>query len=131
MPIQALHHPRIPSGSLPYSPAVRAGSLLFIAGQASIDAHGEFVTDTFAGEMRRSLENLRTVLEVAGLDFSHVVQVRGYVAQEADVEEYNRIYCEYFSAPFAARTTLIGCLGSEVKFEIDAIAEIPAALQRS
>jgi len=105
---------------------------LFISGQASIDAEGEFTSDSFAGEMRRSLENLRLVLQTAGLDFSHIVQVRGYVAQESDLDEYNQLYREYFSPPYPARTTLIGCLGTEVKFEIDAIAQLPdkAPLQR-
>jgi 2-iminobutanoate/2-iminopropanoate deaminase len=123
MPIQAILDPRIPAGSLPYSPACRVGNLLFISGQASLDDRGEYVSDTFEGEMRRSLANLRTVLAVTGMTLSHVVQVRSYLAHAEDLDVYNRIYQEFFTRPFPARTTLVGCLGDVVKFEIDAIAD--------
>jgi len=87
-----------------------------------VDASGEVVPDTFAGEMHRSMANLQRVLEVAGLNLSHVIQVRGYVSRQDDIPEYNQLYREYFSEPFPARTTLIGCLGKMLKFEIDVVA---------
>jgi 2-iminobutanoate/2-iminopropanoate deaminase len=62
------------------------------------------------------------VLAGAGLDFSDVVQVRSYVARQEDLAEYNQIYREYFSEPYPARTTLIGCLGDLLKFEVDVVA---------
>jgi 2-iminobutanoate/2-iminopropanoate deaminase len=50
------------------------------------------------------------------------VQVRVYLAEQRDWDEHNRIYGEYFSEPYPARTTLIGCLGDLVKYEVDLIA---------
>jgi 2-iminobutanoate/2-iminopropanoate deaminase len=107
---------------LPYSPAVRVGDFTFVSGQASVDAQGKIVNDTFAGEMRRSIANVEAVLKAAGLGLRHIVQVRSYVAQQTDLTEYNRIYAELFSEPYPARTTLIGCLGALLKFEIDVVA---------
>jgi len=122
MSVQVIRDATVPHGRLPFSPALRVGNLIFVSGQASVDRHGEIVPDSFEGEMRRSLANLRLVLAAAGLDLSHVAQIRGYVGRAADLDEYNRLYREYFSEPFPARTTLIGCLGDALKFEIDAIA---------
>lgn len=114
-----------PTSHLPFSPAVRGAEFVFVSGQASVDATGKIVADTFEGEMRRSMENLIAVLRAAGLDLSNVVQVRSYVDDPADLAEYNRIYREYFKTPFPARTTLLRCLGGVLKFEIDAMAIAP------
>ena len=122
MPIEVINTPGVPTSHLPFSPAVRAGGFVFVSGQASVDDAGKIVPDTFAGEARRSLENLRRVVRAAGLDLGDVVQVRGYVARQEDLAEYNRIYAEFFVPPYPARTTLIGCLGTLLKFEVDAVA---------
>lgn len=115
-----------PTSHLPFSPAVRVGDLIFVSGQASVDAKGAIVQDTFEGEFRRSLENLRKVLEGAGSDLAHVVQTRNYVRDGSDLAEYNRIYPEYFKQPFPARTTITKCLGPELRYEIECIA-VPRA----
>ena len=121
MPIEIINTPGATS-HLPFSPAVRAGGFVFVSGQASVDDAGKIVSDTFEGEVRRSFENLRRVLRAAGLDLRDVVQVRSYVARQEDLAEYNRIYAEFFKPPYPARTTLIGCLGTLLKFEVDAVA---------
>jgi 2-iminobutanoate/2-iminopropanoate deaminase len=112
----------IPHSHLPFSPGLLVGDFVFVSGQASVDETGKIINESFAGECRRSFENVKKVLAGAGLDFSDVVQVRNYVAKQEDLAEFNRIYREYFSAPFPARTTLIGCLGELLKFEVDVIA---------
>jgi 2-iminobutanoate/2-iminopropanoate deaminase len=122
MPIEAIAGPGIPTSPRPYSAAVRAGDFVFVSGQASVDAAGTIVPDTFEGEFRRSLENLRTILAGAGLTLRDVVQVRGYVDDPRHLPEYNRLYREYFAEPFPARTTLTDCLSGVVQFEIDAVA---------
>jgi 2-iminobutanoate/2-iminopropanoate deaminase len=111
----------VPAGPLPFSPITRVGSLLFVSGQASTDAAGAIVSDTFEGEFRRSVENLRRLLQAAGSDLDQVVQVRSYVRDATDLPRYNQLYREYFTMPYPARTTLTGCLES-LLFEIDCIA---------
>jgi 2-iminobutanoate/2-iminopropanoate deaminase len=111
-----------PVSHLPFSPAVQVGDLIFISGQASVDASGAIVPDTFEGEFRRSVENMRKVLEAAGSDLKHVVQTRNYVRDPANVVRYNELYREYFSAPFPARTTITHCLPPTLHYEIECIA---------
>ncbi|MCL4187148.1 MAG: RidA family protein [Rhodobacteraceae bacterium] len=111
-----------PRSHLPFSPCVKVGNLLFVSGQASVDATGRIVPDSFEGEFRRSVENLRQILRDAGSDLTRVVQTRNYVRDGADLPEYNRLYREYFAAPYPARTTIVNCLTPALRFEIEAIA---------
>ncbi|MBP6507440.1 MAG: RidA family protein [Opitutaceae bacterium] len=121
-PIQYPRNANTPVSHLPFSPATRVGDLIFVSGQASVDEKGAIVQDTFEGEFRRSLENLRKVLESCGSDLQHVVQTRNYVRDPANVARYNELYREYFTAPYPARTTITHCLPEVLHFEIECIA---------
>jgi 2-iminobutanoate/2-iminopropanoate deaminase len=112
------------STPLPFSLATQVGNLLFVSGQASVDADGKVVSGTFEEEFRRSMDNLRRVLEAAGSGLHRVVQVKSYVREPGDVPKYNELYREYFSAPFPARSTITNCLPPTLKFEIDCIAVV-------
>lgn len=114
--------PDTPTSHLPFSPCVVVGDLIFVSGQASVDAKGNIVSDTFEGEFRRSIENVRKVLEAAGSDLAHIVQTRNYVRDPADLPLYNQLYSEYFPQPSPARTTITHCLPESLKFEIEAVA---------
>ncbi|TYB90091.1 RidA family protein [Oceaniovalibus sp. ACAM 378] len=116
--------PDTPHSHLPFSPATKVGNLIFVSGQASVDATGKIVFDTLEGEMRRSIENLEKVLKTAGSDLKHVVQTRNYVRLHEDIAEFNRVYLEFFSKPFPARTTISGCLSPALRYEIDCIAVV-------
>ncbi|HEY1062579.1 MAG TPA: RidA family protein, partial [Daejeonella sp.] len=97
---------------------------VFVSGQASVDKEGKIVVGTFEEECRRSFDNLKVILEAAGLGFDDVVQVRNYVGKQEYLSEFNTIYKEYFKEPYPARTTLIGCLGTLLKFEVDVVAHL-------
>jgi len=116
--------PDTPRSHLPFSPATKVGPLIFVSGQASVDATGKIVSGTFEEEMRRSIENLRQVLETAGSDLAHVAQTRNYVRDADDVALFNKIYTEYFSAPFPARTTITNCLPATLRYEIECVAVV-------
>lgn len=125
MTIEHISTPDTPTSHLPFSPAVRVGNLLFVSGQASVDTLGTIVSGTFEEEMRRSLENLKAILVAARSDLRFVVQTRNYVRDPEDLESFNRLYREFFSSPFPARTTLTHCLDTSLKYEVDCIAVIP------
>jgi 2-iminobutanoate/2-iminopropanoate deaminase len=111
-------YPRLadtPTSHLPFSPCVIVGDLIFVSGQAS-------VSDTFEGEFRRSIENVRKVLEAAGSDLAHVVQTRNYVRDSEDLPLYNHLYGEYFPQPSPARTTITNCLPPSLKYEVEVVA---------
>lgn len=111
-----------PVSHLPFSPAVKVGNLVFVSGQASVDLTGKIVSDSFEGEFRRSVENLRKVLQSAGCELANVVQTRNYVRDAQDLPLFNRLYAETFSAPYPARTTITGCLSPALRFELECVA---------
>jgi len=115
-------NPDTPVSALPFSPSVCFGDLVFISGQASVDAEGKIVSDTFEGEFRRSIENVKKVLEAAGSDLAHVIQTRNYVRDAEDLPRYNELYREYFAEPFPARTTITNCLPPTLHYEIEVVA---------
>jgi 2-iminobutanoate/2-iminopropanoate deaminase len=116
-----------PVSHLPFSPAARVGELIFVSGQASVDTTGRIISDTFEGEMRRSIENLAKVLQDAGSDLAHVVQTRNYVRDADDLPAFNLIYREYFRDPYPARTTITNCLSAALRFEIECVAVVRGA----
>jgi len=124
MKIEYPQNPDTPVSHLPFSPVVRYGDLLFVSGQASVDATGRVVPDTFEGEMRRSLDHLKKVLEDAGSDLRHVVQVRSYLRDPEDGPRYQEIYREYFQPPYPARTTVTNCLPPTLRFEVECVAVV-------
>jgi 2-iminobutanoate/2-iminopropanoate deaminase len=113
-----------PVSHLPFSPATRVGDLVFVSGQASVDATGKIVPDTFEGEMRRSIENLAKVLADSGSDLAHVAQTRNYVRDADDLPAFNRIYRDFFVEPYPARTTITNCLPPALRFEIECVAVV-------
>ena len=62
------------------------------------------------------------MLAAAGCDLSHIVQTRNYVRDNDDLPLYNRLYAEVFSKPYPARTTIVNCLGPQLKYEIEVVA---------
>ncbi|GHB74050.1 RidA family protein [Persicitalea jodogahamensis] len=119
--IQVVTGSNVPKSTLPFSPGIISGEHLFVSGQASVDDQGNIVVDTFEGECRRSFDNLKRIVEAAGTSLDNAVQVRNYVGKQEYLTEFNAIYMDYFNAPYPARTTLIGCLGDLLKFEVDAV----------
>jgi 2-iminobutanoate/2-iminopropanoate deaminase len=123
MPIQVIRGEGVPESHLPFSPAIKAGGFVFVSGQASVGENGQIVKDKFAGEFRRSMENVKKILAYDGLTLKDVVRVTSYLADAGDLSEYNKLYREFFEKPYPARTTLTNCLPQGlVKFEIDVVA---------
>lgn len=117
---------------LPFSPGIIAGDFMYVSGQASVDAAtGAIITDSFEGEMRRSILNLKAILEAGGLGLDHVINVKSYVANETDLAAYNAIYPEYFATPSPTRSTIVGVLGTKLKFELDCVAYRHATRQQA
>ena len=117
----------MPTSDRPFSPVVRVGNMLFVSGQASVDAEGTIVPDTFEGEVRRSIENLKKILVEAGSGLEWVVQTRNYVRDPENGAAFNELYKEYFKPPYPARTTISRCLPDTLHYEIDCIAVVPDA----
>jgi 2-iminobutanoate/2-iminopropanoate deaminase len=109
----------------PYSPAVKAGPLLFVSGQTGIDPEtGKFAGDDIENQTRQSLDNLMGVLSRAGYDSSDVIQCTVFLRDMGDFQRMNLIYGGYFAdSAFPARSTVaVGNLPLNARIEIAAIA---------
>jgi len=109
----------------PYSPAQKAGSLLFVSGQIALDLQtGVMQKGDIESETRQSLNNLMTVLRKSGYDSSDVVSTTVYLRDIADYPKMNNIYGGYFQeGNYPARTTVqVGGLPRDARVEISAIA---------
>jgi 2-iminobutanoate/2-iminopropanoate deaminase len=108
----------------PYSQAIEHGDLVFCSGQVGLDpASGKLAEGGIEPELRRALENLRAVLDAAGLGFEDVIKTTIFLADLRDFQSVNRIYGEYLSAPYPARSTVqVAALPLGARVEIEAIA---------
>lgn len=122
----AISTPAAPKPAGPYSQAVRAGSLLFMAGQIPTDpTTGELVADDIRMQTRQTLINLGAVLEAAGASFANVVRTTVFLADLDDFVGMNEVYGTFFAAPLPARSTVqVARLPRNVRIEIDAIAAL-------
>jgi 2-iminobutanoate/2-iminopropanoate deaminase len=113
----------------PYSQAIIAGNLIFIAGQIPIDpATNQVVQGDIKEQTRRVLENLRAILESVGATFDDVVKVTIYMKDLNEFSAMNEVYSEYFKNSPPARTTVeVSRLPRDVKIEIDLIAIVKQA----
>ena len=113
-----------PKAQAPYSQAVRAGGLLFLAGQIPLDpATGELVGGDVVAQARRALDNIGAVLEAGGLSFADVVRTTVFLADLEDFAAMNQVDGTYFTEPYPARATVqVARLPRDVRIEIDAIA---------
>ena len=102
----AISSPGAPKAIGPYSPAIRAGQLLFVSGQVAIDpATGNMLEGGIAEETRRVLDNVGALLLAAGRSFGDVARTTVYLADMNDFAAMNAVYGEYFTEPYPARAT--------------------------
>lgn len=119
----AISTDRAPQPVAAYSQAVRVGNILQVAGQGPADpATGEFVSGGIAAQTRRTLDNVRAILEAAGASFDDVVMTRVYLADLADFAGMNEVYTTYVAEPYPARTTVAVGLPQGMLVEIDVLA---------
>lgn len=116
--------PLAPAAIGPYSQAIRAGNLLFLSGQIPLDpVSGEIVAGGIEAQARQVMNNLRAVLEAAGLDFASLVKTTIYLIDLGDFVTVNRIYGEHFGAVPPARATIqVAALPKGALIEIEAVA---------
>jgi 2-iminobutanoate/2-iminopropanoate deaminase len=121
--ITAVSSSEAPKAVGPYSQAVRAGSLLFVAGQIPLDPNGNLVEGDVIVQARRVLDNVGAILNAAGLTFANVVRTTVFLADLNDMAAMNQVYAAYFSEPYPARATVqVARLPRDVRIEIEAIA---------
>lgn len=123
---EAVSAPNGPRAIGPYSPAIRAGNLLFLSGQIPVDpASGAVESGDVRAQTRRVMENISDLLKAGGASFSHVVRCTVFLADMNDFAAMNEIYGGYVGQPAPARSTVqVARLPKDVKLEIDVIAVV-------
>jgi 2-iminobutanoate/2-iminopropanoate deaminase len=110
-----------------YTPAIKAGQLLFISGQIPVDPKtGAVVDGDITAQADQSMRNVVALLKAAGLGFEHVARTTVFLADMDDFAAMNAVYARYIVDPPPARATVqVARLPRDVRIEIDAIAVIP------
>ena len=110
----------------PYSQAVRTNGFLFVSGQVALDPKsGELVGADVRQQTERALDNLKAILEAAGVSLSHVVKTTVFLKEMNDFAAMNEIYARYFTAAPPARSTVQAArLPKDALVEIDVIAAL-------
>jgi len=122
---KAISTPEAPKAIGPYSQAIQAGDLLFLAGQIAIDPKTQqFNADaSIEDQTRQTLENLRAVLKASGMTMSNVVSVSVFMKDLSEFANMNTVYASYFKEVPPARTTVqVAALPRNAKIEISLIA---------
>src|SRR5262245_3820873 len=124
---QFLNSPEAEKADRPFSEAVRAGDLLFLAGQIGSDpATGKVVPGGIVPEARQSLTHIRDVLERNGASLSDVVKCTVFLADIKEWDTFNTVYREFFKKPYPARSALgTSGLARNARVEVECIAYVP------
>ncbi|MGH7365665.1 MAG: RidA family protein [Candidatus Rokuibacteriota bacterium] len=111
-----------------FSPAVRAGDLLFISGMTAGDENGKIVgPGDIVAQTRYIFDKLGALLAAAGGGFEHVVQTTEYVTTTENYAKTAEVRREIFKGRFPTATGVIvaGLLREGALIEISAIAMLP------
>jgi 2-iminobutanoate/2-iminopropanoate deaminase len=107
-----------------YSPCLRAGDFIFVAGQGPIDpATGKIAGDTIEEQTAQVLKNIQAILGAAGASMADVVKSTVHLSDLALFERYNKVYAAHFPDPKPVRTT-VGSQLLGILVEIDVIAYV-------
>jgi len=109
----------------PYSQAIQTGHTLFVSGQIAIDpVTNQLITDDISIETHRVLDNVKAILNAAGMDFEHVVKCTVFVKDIGQFSAINSVYTTYFTkeGPPARELVEVSALPKGVNVEISCIA---------
>jgi 2-iminobutanoate/2-iminopropanoate deaminase len=124
MTLRAITTGGAPGAIGPYSQAIDAAGLVFVAGQVGLDpASGELVEGGVEAQAERALRNIAAILDAAGLTMTDVVKTTCLLADIGDFAAFNAVYAKFVGDPPPARATYaVAALPRGALIEIEAIA---------
>lgn len=113
-----------PAAIGPYSQAIEHNGFIFVSGQIPVDpATGNVVEGGIEEQTRRSLTNIKNILEEAGSSMDNVIKTTVFMADMGDFVAMNGVYSQFFTEPFPARCAVaVKALPKAVLVEIECIA---------
>ncbi len=129
MTVHPLSTPSAPAVAGPYSPAVRAGDWIVLAGQVPLDpATGTLVPGDASAQAQRVLDNIVAVLTDCGAELTDVAKTTVFVTDLGDFAAVNEVYAAAFGDHRPARSTVqVAALPVGAKVEIEAWVYLPGA----
>jgi len=117
---------KAPAAIGPYSQAVQFGNLLFVSGQiALVPQTGEIVDGDIEAQTRQVLENIKAIIEAAGMSLQNVLKCSCFLNSMQDFVRFNEVYDSYFADSLPARETVeVASLPKDVLVEVSAICGI-------
>lgn len=90
----------------PFSAGILAGDTLYVSGQTGADFKTQKIPDNFDDEVGQCLNNIGSILQAGGMDFSNVVSVQVYLTDIDLFQRMNAVYLQFFKEPRPTRTTM-------------------------
>jgi 2-iminobutanoate/2-iminopropanoate deaminase len=108
----------------PYNQAILVNDTLYISGQVCIEpSSGELKNKDVQEETHRVMQNLKAILQAAGMTFANTVKTTIFLTDMHRFSEVNEVYGKYFEGDFPARETVqVSALPKFVNVEISMIA---------
>lgn len=121
---QVIKTEKAPKAIGPYSQAIMIGDFLFASGQIAINpATGEIVEGGIEAQTKQVMENVKNILQAAGMDFSNVVKTTVFITNMNDFAKVNEIYATYFTDNPPARSCVeVSKLPKGALIEVEVIA---------
>jgi len=122
--MQKIHTTNAPEAIGPYSQAIKVGNFIYTSGQIALTPNGEFLDGDVKTQTRQVCENLKAVLNEAGVGIENVVKTTIFLENIDDFAAVNEVYGEYFSHKPARSTVAVKSLPKGAKVEIECVAVI-------
>ena len=124
--MKAISTTKAPGAIGPYSQAIKAGDFVYTSGQLPINPQtGAFPEGGIKEQTRQALQNVKAILEEAGVTMNQVVKTTVFLADMNDFADMNSIYAEFFCEPFPARSAVaVKTLPKGAMVEIEVIASV-------
>lgn len=112
---------------LPFSPAIRAGGMIYLSGQIGNAPGTRELPDGAAAQTRQAMENIKAVLEAAGASLYDVVKCTVFLDDMTDYGPMNEVYASYWEGAPPARSAFgADGLALGALLEIECLARDPA-----
>jgi 2-iminobutanoate/2-iminopropanoate deaminase len=126
MPVDPVPTPSAPKVAGPYSPAVRAGDWLVLAGQVGLDPESGALVEGVEAQARQVLANIAAILADCGATITDVAKTTVFVTDIAEFATVNAVYAEAFGDHRPARSTVqVAALPGGAQVEIETWAYLP------
>ena len=121
--MNVLSTPNAPSAIGPYSQAISVNGFLFASGQVALKpGTGEIAGTTIQEQAERCCQNIKGILDAAGLTFADVVKTTCFLADMGDFAAFNEVYGRYFTGKPARSCVAVKELPKKLLCEIEIIA---------